>query len=81
MHSVCTTYYADRGTTAVDRLLRTISIAEFLMLLPFHTLQLTDKIPTRLYTGRLAEGALFGWSLSVNVYVGYYRGYPHWRDK
>ena len=81
MHSVCTTYYANRSTTAVDRLLSTISIAEFLMCLPFHTLQLTHKIPTRLYMGTLAERALFGWSLSVSVYVGYYRGYPHWRDK
>ena len=41
MHSVCTTYYANRSTTVVDRLLSTISIAEFLMCLPFHTLQLT----------------------------------------
>ena len=61
MHSVCTTYYANRSTTVVDRLLSTISIAEFLMCLPIHTIQLTH--------------------LSVSVYVGYYRGYPHWRDK
>ena len=46
MALVCTTYYANRSTTAVDRLLSTISIAEFLMCLPFHTLQLTHKIPT-----------------------------------
>ena len=66
MHSVCTTYYANRSTTAVDRLLSTISIAEFLMCLPFHTLQSTHKIPTRLYMGTLAGRALFGWSLSVS---------------
>ena len=59
MHSVCTTYYANRSTTAVDRLLSTISIAEFLMCLPFHTLQLTHKIPTGLYMGTLAGRALF----------------------
>ena len=81
MYSVCSTYYANRSTTAVDRLLSTISIAEFLMYLPFHTIQLTHKIPTRLYMGTLAGRALFGWSLSVSVYVGYYRGYLHWRDK
>lgn len=61
--------------------LSTISIAEFLMYFPFHTIQLTHKIPTRLYMGTLAGRALFGWSLSVSVYVGYYRGYLHWRDK
>ena len=81
MYSVCTTYYANRSTTVVDRLLSTISIAEFLMCLPFHTLQLTHKIPTRLYMGTLAGRALFGWSLFVSVCVGYYRGYLHWRDK
>lgn len=81
MYSVCTTYYVNRSTTAVDRLLSTISIAEFLMCLPFHTIQLTHKIPTRLYMGTLAGRALFGWSLSVSVCVGYYRGYLHWRDK
>ena len=73
--------YANRSTTAVDLRLGTISIAEFLMCLPFHTIQLSHKIPTRLYMGTLAGRALFGWSLSVSVYVGYYRGYPHWRDK
>ena len=61
--------------------LSTISIAEFLMYFPFHTIQLTHKIPTGLYMGTLAGRALFGWSLSVSVYVGYYRGYLHWRDK
>ena len=81
MYSVCTTYYANRSTTAVDRFLSTISIAEFLMCLPFHTIQLTHKIPTRLYMGTLAGRAFFWWSLSVSVYVGYYRGYLHWRDK
>ena len=55
--------------------LSTISIAEFLMYFPFHTIQLTHKIPTGLYMGTLAGRALFGWSLSVSVYVGYYRGY------
>ena len=81
MYSVCTTYYANRCTTAIDRLLTEYDQHCRILNLPFHTIQLTHKIPTRLYMGKLAGRALFGWSLSVSVYVGYYRGYLHWRDK